>query len=216
MTSWVQVVASGILGFALGILADAISVRMLIRRGLIQTPNASVRRLVAIGGAFGFALIPLRLSLLEWPLAIGVGFVLMSLSSCDLRARVLPNDLILLLTSTLLLRAVLVGKLSQYMLGAFAGMAALLLPALIVSIMTGKSGLGAGDVKLITAIGLCIGWPGVIGAVMWGIFCGGLGTLMLVLIGRVKINQPVAYGPYLVAGSWLFWMLGRDMLLSLY
>jgi prepilin signal peptidase PulO-like enzyme (type II secretory pathway) len=211
MTGWLQLAAFAIAGLALGLIADELSVRLLTRRGWVLAENASIGRLIAVGGAIGSGLIPLDRPPSDWLFAIGAGCVLLSLTACDLRAHVLPNSLLCLLVSTLFLRAVLVGQLPQHVLGAAAGLALLLLPAQSIAIMLGKSGIGIGDIKLAMILGLLLGWPEVIGAVSWGILCGGVMTLILLLTGKIKIGQPVAYGQFLIMGGWLFWTLGKSL-----
>lgn len=64
---------------------------------------------------------------------------------------------------------------------------------------------GYGDVKLAGVIGLFLGWAGVpylVAGLLLGMLGAALLTTVLVLARRLTRRSAVAYGPYLVAGSW--------------
>ncbi len=63
-----------------------------------------------------------------------------------------------------------------------------------------KGGIGFGDVKLATVIGLAVGPLG-IGAVWLSVLTGSLAALIWAKASR-KIH-PIAYGPWLLCGSWI-------------
>lgn len=64
---------------------------------------------------------------------------------------------------------------------------------------------GFGDVMLGTMLGLTVGWPGIILALIFAIFAGGVFSLfyMLVMTLRDRYNafQPIPYGPFLIFGA---------------
>ena len=79
-------------------------------------------------------------------------------------------------------------------------------------------GLGAGDVKLAGLIGLLVGFPGVLVALVAGIGLGGIGAALLLLFRRVGRRGTIAYAPYLSVGAMIAllygpriiaWYLGR-------
>jgi leader peptidase (prepilin peptidase)/N-methyltransferase len=65
--------------------------------------------------------------------------------------------------------------------------------------------LGFGDVNLAGVIGLLLGWPAVIGALILGIFLGGLFSLGYILAalarGRYQAFAAIPYGPFLSLGA---------------
>lgn len=63
-----------------------------------------------------------------------------------------------------------------------------------------KGGIGFGDVKLTTVIGLAVGPLG-IGAVWLSVLTGSLAALIWAKASR-KFH-PIAYGPWLLCGSWI-------------
>ena len=62
-------------------------------------------------------------------------------------------------------------------------------------------GFGLGDVKLAPALGLLLGWPGVIIGTMASFIIGSAMALALLALGKKKFGQTVPFGPFLVAGS---------------
>lgn len=78
---------------------------------------------------------------------------------------------------------------------------------------------GFGDVLLGLAIGLDVGWSGVIVALFTGILAAGLFSLVLIIIQllrrRYKPFTAIPYGPFLILGSLWFQYAGRGLLLGL-
>lgn len=65
--------------------------------------------------------------------------------------------------------------------------------------------MGFGDVKLAGVLGLFLGWAGlpVAGAgVLLGMLAASFTAIALVLLGKATRKTELAYGPYLIAGSW--------------
>ena len=78
---------------------------------------------------------------------------------------------------------------------------------------------GFGDVTLAGVIGLAVGWPGVILALMLGIMAAGVFSIGYVLVmllrGRYNAFSPIPYGPFLIAGALLVYFGGRGFFLPL-
>ncbi len=91
--------------------------------------------------------------------------------------------------------------LSRALIGAAAGFAVLLLPALIM-----PGGMGAGDVKLAAFLGMATGFPAVLTTLATGIVLGGVATLVLLTTRRIGRRDYIPYGPFLVAGAMLVLM----------
>lgn len=85
-----------------------------------------------------------------------------------------------------------------YVLGA-AGMGVfLLLIAVVFKKVTGKSGLGYGDIELMVCAGLCIGWGHGLLALIVGSVLGSV--IEGIRMAATKKNGKFAFGPYLAAG----------------
>lgn len=67
--------------------------------------------------------------------------------------------------------------------------------------------LGFGDVTLSTVIGLTLGWPGIVIALLLGVFAAGLFSsaylLLMMTRRRYVAFTPIPYGPFLILGALL-------------
>lgn len=122
--------------------------------------------------------------------------LLLAISVVDLRRRRIPNSL-LALAAVLAAAASLLFQqppASLALLGVCAGFGAFLLVARLR-----PGALGMGDVKLAGVIGLIVGFPQVVFALLFGMIAAGLVALALVL--RPGEGRTMAYAPYLALGA---------------
>ncbi len=110
---------------------------------------------------------------------------------------------------------------AAFRLSAGAGGEALLLgvlaggvPLLAIRVLS-RGGLGGGDIKLAAAGGLWLGWQGAFLALAVASWSGGLLALLLLLSGRRRRDDAIAFGPFLALGFWTAFLCG-DWLMGLY
>jgi len=76
--------------------------------------------------------------------------------------------------------------------------------------------LGFGDVTLATIIGLAVGFPGVIEALLRGILAAGLFSIAFLIYMKMRRRYsaftPIPYGPFLILGAWWVYFLGTNTL----
>jgi leader peptidase (prepilin peptidase)/N-methyltransferase len=72
--------------------------------------------------------------------------------------------------------------------------------------------MGAGDVKLAGVIGLIVGFPAFIVALVIGVIAGGVGASILMVAGRVSRKGTLAYAPYLSLGAAIALLHGSQIL----
>lgn len=64
---------------------------------------------------------------------------------------------------------------------------------------------GFGDVTLAAVVGLAVGWPGVIPAIVVGVFSAGAYSILFLLVSlfrrRYVAFTPIPYGPFLILGA---------------
>jgi prepilin signal peptidase PulO-like enzyme (type II secretory pathway) len=73
--------------------------------------------------------------------------------------------------------------------------------------------LGAGDVKLAALIGLVVGFPLVVYALIVAVLAGGITTLVLLLTRRWNLESHIPYAPFLCLGA-IFSLVYATFLLS--
>lgn len=85
----------------------------------------------------------------------------------------------------------------------------------LVFVTRGK-GMGMGDVKLAGLMGLVLGFPGIVVALMLAFLTGAVAGVILVLSGRKRLGEHIPFGPFLAGAAWfsLFWgeMFWRECL----
>ncbi len=86
---------------------------------------------------------------------------------------------------------------------------------LVLIIVTKGRGMGGGDFKLSIFIGLSLGWPLALVAVVLGFLTGAISAVMLILLGKKGFGQTIPFGPALAFGSFISAVCG-DKILGLY
>lgn len=69
-------------------------------------------------------------------------------------------------------------------------------------------GMGLGDVKLVAAMGACLGFPFIFLAIFIASFVGAFVGIFLLLAGRKCFRQQIPFGPYLALGAILTLLWG--------
>ncbi|MFQ5586666.1 MAG: prepilin peptidase, partial [Thermodesulfobacteriota bacterium] len=98
------------------------------------------------------------------------------------------------------------------LVGILLGGGLLFLVASCYYLLTGKEGMGGGDIKLLAMIGAFLGWRGVIVTVFAGAFIGAvLGTLLMVMKGRDS-RYAIPFGPFLSLGAVIYLFVGETLI----
>ena len=136
----------------------------------------------------------------------GLFSMLLVLSVIDWREFIIPNGINLVIFLLGVVR--LVTDLDNWLL-YLVGMVSVSLVFLLLHVLTGGNGLGMGDVKLVAAAGLLLGWPRMILAILVGSVAG-----ILIHSQRMKkgAGKRLAFGPYLAGGIFFAALLGTRII----
>jgi len=85
-------------------------------------------------------------------------------------------------------------------LGILAGGLPLLIIDRLVLIFYKKDGFGYGDVKLMAVSGIFLGWQMIIVAFICAFLAGGIYAAFLLVTGKAKRGEYIAFGPFLCTG----------------
>lgn len=66
-----------------------------------------------------------------------------------------------------------------------------------------KEAMGGGDIKLIAAIGACVGIVNVLWVIFLASFIGGIAGLILIMAGKKKRLDTIPFGPYISIGAFV-------------
>ncbi|MBI5327106.1 MAG: prepilin peptidase [Deltaproteobacteria bacterium] len=120
----------------------------------------------------------------------------------DLRYQIIPD--------VITLPGIAVGFLASYflpygilnsMIGILVGGGSLLLVAAGYQLVTGREGMGGGDIKMLAMIGAFLGWKGVIITIFTGSFIGAVVGSALMLAKGKDTKYAIPFGPFLAVGA---------------
>lgn len=132
--------------------------------------------------------------------------LLMVLAVIDWRTFTIPNGINLTIFVLGLIR--LLTDLQNW-LSYVIGMFSVAVVFLLLWFLTGGAGIGMGDVKLMAAAGLFLGWQKMILAVLIGSVAGAVIHMIRMKRGA---GRKLAFGPYLAAGLWLATLFGTQII----
>ena len=151
-----------------------------------------------IAQCFAFAGIAYLLAI-SWPLA-----------RIDIREHRLPNRLVLPAFPIAIAGQLIASVILNQWINFGLALAAALIAFVIGLAANHWTSLGMGDVKLISAIALAMGWFSFMGpllAVALAFIIASLVILVLIGLGRSSLKSSIALGPYLLVGFVLTQML---------
>ena len=143
--------------------------------------------------AFRFGLFPSEV----WKLVLIYGLIV--ISCIDLQAKIIPNKLTYPLMVGGLIYSWAQGGFLSALIGGLTGGGILLLIHLLY-----PKGMGMGDIKLLTMLGIYLGWQGVIHTLFFGSLAGVLILFPLLLSGKIHQQDPIPFGPFLAVGTLTF------------
>lgn len=123
--------------------------------------------------------------------------ILISLSAVDADIRKIPNSLLIALLAVKAAAIVIDGDFTQF-IGALWGFGAGVLLFVVLTLL--KTGIGMGDLKLIAAMGFCLGFVGLCQAVAVMGVAVGLYALMLIISKKGGLKTQAALAPPLSLG----------------
>lgn len=78
-------------------------------------------------------------------------------------------------------------------------------------VMTRGRGIGFGDVKLATALGLLLGWPDIAPALIFAFIFGAIASIPLMLFRGKGMKTAIPFGPFIALGVAVIFFFGYDI-----
>ena len=150
-----------------------------------------------LGGEFSFV---------YFKYAILIGFFIV-IFFIDLFHKIIPDVLSLPLIPLGIIAALLPYNdisLVQSLIGGVSGFLLFYLLSLSFYKVTGKIGLGGGDIKLIAGIGLFVGITGI----LFSILISSVIALVVILLMRHDLKKEFPFGPFLITGTLIYIFFG--------
>ncbi|KAG0194110.1 hypothetical protein DFQ28_001246 [Apophysomyces sp. BC1034] len=143
-------------------------------------------------------------------IAFGFCAALLAMSAIDLATKLLPDSLTLpLLWAGLLvnLHAVF-STLDAAVIGTVAGYLSLWTVYWLFKFVRGVKGIGYGDIKLFAAIGAWFGWNALLQVILIASVCGATVGVGATLAKRMRLEEPLPFGPFLAGAAMLTLFFG--------
>ncbi|ALR09635.2 prepilin peptidase [Xylella fastidiosa] len=146
--------------------------------------------------------------------AIVFSCFLVALAGIDLRTRLLPDQLTLMLMWLGLIGSAdnLFMAAKPALLGAVVGYLSLWIVAALFKLIFNKEGMGHGDFKMLAALGAWCGLKGILPIILISSLAGVvLGSVWLVVRGHNRTTM-IPFGPYLAVGGWIVFFFGDQII----
>jgi leader peptidase (prepilin peptidase)/N-methyltransferase len=98
------------------------------------------------------------------------------------------------------------------LLGILLGGGSLLLVAYSYQLLTGKEGMGGGDIKLLAMMGAFLGWKSIPFIIFSSSLLGSLIGITIMLVQKKNSKLAIPFGPYLAFGAVLYIFYGRQII----
>jgi leader peptidase (prepilin peptidase) / N-methyltransferase len=100
----------------------------------------------------------------------------------------------------------------QSLIGICVGGGILYLFAAGYQLLTGKEGMGGGDIKMLAMIGAFLGWKGALATLILGAFAGSVVGIILIMVKGKNLKYAVPFGPFLAAGAFCALLFGEQLI----
>ena len=142
--------------------------------------------------------------------------LLVACAAADLNAGIVPDLIVLLIAALGIIRFFVTEPLSfsaalPYLIGAVCVSVPMLVTALLI-----KGGFGGGDIKLMAAAGLYLGWKSAYAGVAVGLFGAGLYAIYLLLFKKAGIKSKLHIAPFLAYGLGIAALFGESIISLLF
>jgi leader peptidase (prepilin peptidase)/N-methyltransferase len=144
----------------------------------------------------------------DWPFVA----LLIAITFIDLEHRIIPDELSLggLVLGLATTWAVPDVGFTGSLIGAAAGFGVFYFFAWVYERLTGRSGLGGGDIKLLAMLGAFLGINGVFWTILVSSVLGSLIGIIWAMVSRKGplMRTAIPYGPFLVIGALYYYFFG--------
>jgi len=104
----------------------------------------------------------------------------------------------------------------EALIGAAGGAGFLLLVGMAFEKVTGREGMGGGDVKLLGMIGAWMGWKALPFIILISSFTGAVIGGLSLAVSRQEMRSRIPFGPFLALGALIFLFFGDQIALWFY
>jgi leader peptidase (prepilin peptidase)/N-methyltransferase len=139
---------------------------------------------------------------------------LLVITFIDLDHRIIPDVITLPGIPVFFVMALAVPDitLKNSLIGLLIGGGSLWAVAFIYKLVTGKDGMGGGDIKLLAMMGVLIGWQGVLFTIFISSAIGAITGLLVMLVQKGNLKLAIPFGPFLAIGAVAYIFFGQQLI----
>lgn len=149
--------------------------------------------------------------------------MLVSAFCIDYKLQIIPNRLTLTMFETGIVFSFLRGLNNlnvavEMWLGMILGAGIFIILTFLGNIVFKKETMGFGDVKLMGALGLFLGWRNIIAITILSFFIAAIFSLVLIIKNKIKkqdISEFIPFGPFIVLATFIVMFTQLEMLIKL-
>jgi len=149
------------------------------------------------------------MEIIEMAFYLLVSGLLAAAAFIDIKTQKIPNPLNLGLLACGVLSFFIMQQVP--VLSHFIGLVCVSVPMLVINLVF-PGAFGMGDVKLMGACGLILGWEGILIAAAIGIIIGGIQGVYYLIIRKKSRKEHFAFGPALCIGITLALFAGQPLI----
>ena len=142
-------------------------------------------------------------------------WLLLEIAIADIKYRIIPDQLVLLLAVSALGFVTFHSDYRECLWGGLCGLGVMLMVAVLGKITSRREAIGGGDIKLFASLGLICGLYGILAVFVLTTLISGAHLVALMLMRKKKPGDTVAMGPYIAVatGVYLVFLWGYEQIL---
>lgn len=167
-----------------------------------------------------FVVMGIKLVMDDWQFAVSAFcalWLLLELAIADIKYRIVPDQLVILLAVCALGFIPYHGSWKECLFGGLAGFAIMGLTALLGKMAYKRDAVGGGDIKLFASLGLICGFSGVLVIFALTALLSGGHLVWLLVRKKIRKNDTVPMVPYIAASAAIYFIFlwGYEQILFL-
>jgi leader peptidase (prepilin peptidase)/N-methyltransferase len=131
-------------------------------------------------------------------IALSIISLLIIIVVSDVNYMIIPNRILLIFLFIFSFERILI-PLDPWW-SSIVGVLGAFVVLLLINVIT-KGGMGGGDIKLFSVLGIILGWKLTLITFMLACFLGSIYGLVVILSGKLKQRSPIPFGPFIAMGG---------------
>lgn len=135
----------------------------------------------------------------------------------DFKMKLIPDTSVIVIFILGVINAVLnYSNALNYIYGFLIGGCLFYLISIFSKLVFKKEGMGFGDVKLVAAIGLLVGYKSIFAISLLAFVLSAVISLILIILNKAKFSSYIAFGPFIVVATIIVIFFGSEVFIDAY